>query len=139
ARDWGGRCSSGCGWSFEGRALMYSVSYPALLKRDINRDGFVVNLPDLPEALTDGRNLTDALNEAADCLREALAGRMVRREDIPSPSRPQRGQYMIPVALYLAPKLALYVTMREKGMTSSELARRLKCAETMGRRMLNPR
>lgn len=46
---------------------------------------------------------------------------------------------MIRVALYLAPKLALYRAMRERGVSNSELARRLGCTEAVVRRMLNPR
>jgi len=43
------------------------------------------------------------------------------------------------VALYLAPKLALYLAMREKRINNSELARRLGVTETIVRRMLNPK
>ncbi len=39
----------------------------------------------------------------------------------------------------LAPKLALYVGMRERGMPNTELAARLGVSETVIRRMLNPR
>jgi len=118
---------------------MIPISYPATLKQDIRGKGYVVNFPDLPEALTDGRTVPEALTEAADCLQEALAGRLVHKQDLPTPSRPRRGQYLVPVALYLAPKVALYLAMREAGVTNSALARRLKCSETIIRRMLNPR
>jgi len=118
---------------------MISISFPAILKPDVNGDGFVVNFPDLPEALTDGRDLDDALSEAADCLQEALAGRLVRKEDIPVPSKPKRGQHLVQVALYLAPKLALYLAMRERGINNRELARRLGSSETAVRQMLNPK
>ena len=43
------------------------------------------------------------------------------------------------VPLYLAPKLALYLAMRERGMRSTQLAKRLAVSETVVRRMLDPR
>jgi len=118
---------------------MRFLSYPATLKPEPDGKAFVVSFPDLPEALTSGDDLEDALAEAADCLGEALAGRIVRREEIPPPSAPRKNHYPISVPLYLAPKLALYVAMREQGVSNSELARRLKCSETVVRRMLDPK
>ena len=58
---------------------------------------------------------------------------------IPKPSRPKRGQYSVSVPLYLAPKLALYLAMRESGLRNTELARRLGVSETVVRRMLDPK
>jgi len=118
---------------------MLSLSYPAILKPEPDGKAFVVNFPDLPEALTGGEDLEDALAEAADCLGCALSFRITEREEIPLPSRPRKGQYLISVPLYLAPKLALYRAMREQGVSNSELARRLKCSETVVRRMLDPK
>ena len=52
--------------------------YPVRLEADeIGR--LVVHFPDLPEALTDGGDVDEALAEASDCLAEALAGRIHRR------------------------------------------------------------
>ena len=93
---------------------MLSLSHPAILKPDPAGSGFTVNFPDLPEALTSGEDLEDALAEAADCLGEALSGRIVRREMIPPPSAPRKNHYLISVPLYLAPKLALYMVLREQ-------------------------
>ncbi len=97
-----------------------------------------MTFPDLLEAITCGRDVDDAVSQAADCLQEALAGRMVRREAIPLPSAPQPGHRMVAVALYLAPKLALYLAMRGEGVTNTELARRLGVTEAVVRRMLDP-
>ena len=103
---------------------MRDLVYPATFQPE-SRGAFTVTFPDFPEAITSGRNRTDALTEAEDCLQEAIAGRMVRKEDIPAASRLKRGQAGVRVALYLAPKLALYLAMREKRINNSELARRL--------------
>ena len=51
------------------------------------------------------------------------------------PGFPQR---LIPVPLWLAPKLALYVAMRDQRVSNSELARRLGLHERVIRRMLDP-
>lgn len=40
--------------------------------------------------------------------------------------------------LWLAPKLALYLAMREQEVSNSELARRLRVHERVVRRMLDP-
>jgi antitoxin HicB len=116
---------------------MQSLSYAATLSSEKN-GAFTVTFADLPEAITSGVNLQDALEQAADCLQEAIAGRIVRKEDIPLPAKPRRGQHGIEVALYLAPKLALYLALRGRRMSNSELARRLKTSETVIRRMLDP-
>jgi antitoxin HicB len=118
---------------------MFTATYPANFLREKNGKGFHVRFPDLPEALTGGVDLDDTREEAADCLAEALAGRIARRDLIPTPSKLRRGQYPVSVPLYLAPKLALYLAMREGGIRNMELARRLGVSETVVRRMLDPK
>jgi antitoxin HicB len=118
---------------------MFTAIYPASFLSESNGKGFHVRFSDLPEALTGGTDLDDTLAQAADCLAEALAGRIVRGDRIPRPSKLKRGQYAISVPLYLAPKLALYLAMREAGMRNTELAKRLGISETVIRRMLDPK
>ncbi|MBV8453205.1 MAG: type II toxin-antitoxin system HicB family antitoxin [Deltaproteobacteria bacterium] len=118
---------------------MFAACYPATFLPEDDGKGFHVRFPDLPEALTGGDDLPDTFVQAADCLGEAIAGRIVRGDDIPSPSKPKRGQHLISVPLQLAPKLALYLAIRERRMANTELAKRLGVSETVIRRMLNPK
>ena len=117
---------------------MFTAAYPATFLLEKNGKGFHVRFQDLPEALTGGADLADTLVEAADCLAEAIAGPIVRGDVIPAPSKLRRGQHPVSVPLYLAPKLALYLAMREGGIRNTELAKRLGVSETVVRRMLDP-
>ncbi|MGC8761930.1 MAG: hypothetical protein ACP5VC_18405 [Bryobacteraceae bacterium] len=45
----------------------------------------------------------------------------------------------MPVPLWLAPKLALYLAMRDQRISNSEMARRMGVHERVIRRMLDPR
>jgi antitoxin HicB len=78
------------------------------------------------------------MEEAADALGSDLSIRLSRKEDIPPPSAPKRGQRLVSVPLWLAPKLALYLAMRDQQVSNSELARRLGVHERVVRRMLDP-
>lgn len=118
---------------------MFTATYPARILREENGRGFYVRFTDLPEALTGGDDLEDSRAQAADCLAEALAGRIRRGDSIPTPSKLKRHQHAIGVPLYLAPKLALYIAMREQGLLNTELAARLGVSETVVRRMLDPK
>ena len=116
---------------------MHSFSYPATFRRD-SEGRIVAGFPDLPEAKTDGRDMREAVEEAIDCLGSTIAFRIAEKSSIPAPSAPKRGQRMVPVPLWIAGKLALYLTMIERGVNNSELARRLGLRETVVRRMLDP-
>lgn len=118
---------------------MFTATYPASFRPEENGKGFHVRFPDLPDALTGGTDLTDTQEQAGDCLAEALAGRIVRGDAIPDPSKLKRGQYPVSVPLYLAPKLALYLAMRDTGIRNTDLAKRLGVSETVVRRMLDPK
>src|SRR4051812_1788295 len=107
---------------------MFTASYPASFIREEGQ-GFYVQFTDLPEALTSGDDLKDAMAQAADCLAEALAGRIRRGDAIPNPSKLRRGQRVIPVPLYLAPKLALYLAVREQRLRNTDVAKRLGVSE----------
>src|SRR5688500_8031762 len=103
---------------------MFSFRYPASFRRD--KDGRpVVSFPEFPYAHTDGKDIREAMEEAMDCLGSVLAEAIAENLPVPSPSSPKRGQRLVPVPLWIAGKLALYLTMREKGISNSELARRL--------------
>jgi antitoxin HicB len=118
---------------------MFAATYPATVLPEENGCGFHVRFPDLPEALTGGDDLEDTLAQAADCLAEAIAGRIARGNAIPRPSKAKRGQRLVSVPLYLAPKLALYLAMRERGLRKTDLAKQLGVSETVVRRMLDPK
>lgn len=116
---------------------MSSFAYPASFRRDENGRP-VVSFPDFPGAHTDGRDLHEAVEEAIDCLGSVIASRIGEKSEIPAPSPMKRGQRLVPVPLWIAGKLALYLAIRERRMSNSELARRLGVRETVVRRMLDP-
>jgi antitoxin HicB len=116
---------------------MPAFAYPA--RFTTGKDGRVlVEFVNLPRVATDGKDSREAMEEAIDVLGSDLSIRLSRREEIPAPSGAKRGQCMVPVPLWLAPKLALHLAMRELQVNNSELARRLGVHERVVRRMLDP-
>ncbi len=116
---------------------MFSFVYPAAFRPDENGRP-VVSFPDFPRAHTDGKNMEEAFEEATDCLGSVIAAHIAEKGEIPEPSPIKRGWKLVPVPLWVAGKLALYLTMRKQKITNSELARRLGVRETVVRRMLDP-
>jgi antitoxin HicB len=111
--------------------------FPARFKPEDG--GFVIGFRDLPEANTQGDDEADAFAQAADCLDEAIAGRIRREEDIPVPSRPRRGERLVAVPPLTAAKAALYLALRESGTSKLALARRLGIDQKDMRRLCDPR
>ncbi len=118
---------------------MQRFVYPATFTPDGHDGGFVVTFPDVPEAITQGDDVPDALHQAADCLEEAIAGRIRRHACLPEASPVGPDHYAIPLPAQTAAKSALYLAIRQAGMTQVELAARLHCDEKEVRRLLDPR
>jgi antitoxin HicB len=114
--------------------------YPATLETD--QEGRVlVRFPDLPEALTDGADLAEALAEAVDCLTEALASRIVDGEPIPPPMPALTAPdwRIISPSPTVALKAALYTALRHRDMTIADLAARLDVDWHQAARLIDPR
>jgi len=112
--------------------------YPATIAQD--EDGrFIVSFRDVPEALTSGETLDEALAEAVDCLIVALDGYVDERRPrpIPRPSRIRVGGHSIAVPPLIAAKLALHDAMRNLGLGPAALAERLAVSEAIIRRLLD--
>jgi antitoxin HicB len=118
--------------------MAHDFAYPVTLTPDETDGGFTVTFEDIPEAITQGEAVPDALTEAADALEEAIAGRIRRGDAIPEPS-PAADRPKIPVPAQTAAKAALYLALKETGISKSELAARLECDEKEVRRLLDPR
>lgn len=115
--------------------------YPARLMLD-ETGRLTVSFRDVPEALTDGANRTEALAEAEDALLVALSGYVDEArhpKPLPQPSKPRKGEVMIALPLIAAAKFALHDAMREAGLTGAELARRMDLPVTTIRRLLDIR
>lgn len=113
-------------------------AFPADLEESFSGT-VIVSFPDLPEALTEGADVAEAVARAADCLEEAIAARMVNREDIPEPSRNRAGKIIVMLPAATAAKAALYVAMREAGISNVALGRRIGVDERQIRRLIDPR
>ncbi|MBL0174899.1 MAG: type II toxin-antitoxin system HicB family antitoxin [Ignavibacteria bacterium] len=86
--------------------------------------GFVVTFPDVPEAITQGESIDDALLHAVDALETGLSFYIDARKPLPVASPPRGRRTVRPSALECA-KLGLYREMMAQGIRKSELARRL--------------
>lgn len=72
--------------------------YPVQLTPDKKDGGYIVTCRDLPEAITQGDTLEEALVEAADALEEAVAARIDDGRDIPVPSEAKPGEHYVAVS-----------------------------------------
>jgi antitoxin HicB len=113
-------------------------TYAVKLTAEKDAGGYVVTCRDLPEAITQGETVDDALAEAADALEEAIAARIDDGGVIPAPSHAKRSERMVSVPPSMALKAAVYLAVQQAGISNSELARRMKVDEKEARRILDP-
>lgn len=118
---------------------MLRFTYPVKLTPDRRDGGFVATCRDLPEAITQGDTLEEALAEAEGALQAAIEGRIEDAMDIPTPSQPRRGERLVATPITTALKAAVTMAMRDKGISKTELARRMQVDEKEARRMLDPK
>lgn len=117
---------------------MRQFTYAVKLTPDKRDGGYVVTCRDMPEIITQGDTVEDAVAEAADALEEAVAGRIDDKRDIPPPTAKKRGERIVSVPPSMALKAAVYLAVRDAGISNSELARRLRLDEKEARRILDP-
>ena len=110
------------------------LAYPAELRE--LADTVLVSFPDVPEALTEGATVDDALREATDCLVAALGGYVGDGRRIPEPSvRPDASLVKLPTLI--AAKVALYQTMLDQRMDKTALAERIGLTEKAVERLVD--
>lgn len=113
------------------------MRYPCSLTQN-GDDGFTARFRDVPEAITEGGSVNEALANAADALEVALLGRMKDGLDLPAPSAGKKGDHLVSVSAQAGAKLALYQAFRESGLSRVALAKKLGKDEAEVRRMLDP-
>lgn len=118
---------------------MQGFTFPVILTPDKRDGGYVVTCRDVPEVVTQGDSLSHALEEAAGALEAAMEMRIEDGLNIPLPSAKKREEHLVALPVSTAMKAALYITMREQGLTKADLARLLQLDEKEARRILKPR
>ena len=112
-------------------------AYPCELTPDEDR-GLVVTFPDVPQAITGGRDRAEALTMAEDALATALVGYVHAQWEIPTPSQPVAGQELVAVPTVVAAKLELYSAMHAQRVSNAELASRLEISESAVQKLIDP-
>jgi antitoxin HicB len=111
----------------------YAVKFSASVE-----GGFVVTCRDLPQLITQGDDLSQALAEAVDAMDEVFAAYMKAGLIFPTPSKARRSEHMISPPADTVAKAALYVAIKDAGISNVELANRLGVDEKAVRRLLDP-
>ena len=113
--------------------------YPVKLTPDKESGGFVVTFPDIPEAMTQGETVEEALEMAQDALETALDFYFDDRRAVPAPSRPKRGQRLVSLPVSMEAKVLLLNEMVRQKVRPAELARRLRTTPQAVNRLVNIR
>jgi antitoxin HicB len=116
---------------------MNRFQYPVLLT-PAEEGGYVVTSRDLPELVTQGETVEDALEQAADAMDEVFATYLTDGVDFPQPSKAKRREHLVAPPVETVAKAALYVAMRQAGISKVQMAARLGVDEKEVRRLLDP-
>jgi antitoxin HicB len=108
---------------------------------NIQPDGnfFLVTFPDIPEAITQGNDMEDALHHATDALETALEFYFEDRRPIPVPSKPKDGQPVVELRASLSAKVLLLNEMVIQKIRPADLARRLEMTPSEVTRLIDLR
>lgn len=116
---------------------MERFEYPVRFKH-ANEGGYVVTCRDLPQLITQGDTLAEAIAASVDAMDEVFAAYLQRGLTFPAPSQVLRGERLISPPAETVAKAALYVAMGEAGVNKVQLAQRLGVDEKEVRRLLDP-
>lgn len=116
---------------------MNRFQYPVLLT-SAKEGGYVVTCRDLPQLITQGDTEPDALEQAADAMDEVFGTYMIEGIEFPQPSKAKRREHLVAPPAETMAKAALFVAMRQAGISKLQLARRLGIDEKEVRRLLDP-
>jgi len=114
-----------------------AMEYPAKFTPDRTAGGFVVTFPDVPEAITQGDTIEEAMAMASEALELALTFYTEKWADLPVPGSLRRGMRMVRVPALSEAKFRLYSALRAAGVKKIDLARRLKCSPSQVDRLLD--
>jgi antitoxin HicB len=115
------------------------LAYPVTLTLDKKAGGYIVTFVDIPEAITQGDTLEEALEMARDGLETALEFYFEENRPVPMPSAPKRRQHVVELPLSLAAKVLLLNEMIHQSVRPAELARRLNTTPQAVNRLVNLR
>ena len=113
-----------------------SLQYPVTLSPDENGT-IIAEFPDIPGALTVGRDEANALEWAKDALLVMLSGIMDQRRPIPLPSPASPGQPLVEVPPMAEAKLTIYQAMLDQGVSQLKMASLLLTDARQIRRLLD--
>jgi antitoxin HicB len=112
-----------------------NILYPAIFKYNKLDQRYTVHFPDLPEAMTEGETLEEALFNAHEVLTLTLEGRIDEDMDIPKPSHLKDAKMIAPSARTQA---ALLMRFAKGEHTTAEIARALNTSWPAVARLEDP-
>ena len=113
-------------------------TYPCNIEgNEKDGEGFVATFPDLEGAVTGGFTFKEAIIMAEDCLVVSLASYVDRQKELPAPSGWEKGQELLTVQPLIAAQLDLYRAMRERNISTSDLAEGQNQPESVVNRLLS--
>jgi len=115
------------------------MKFPVNLTPDEVDGGFVVTFHDIPEAITQGETVEEALAMAKEALETAMEFYFEDNRAVPAPSKPKRGQHVVELAASLSAKVLLLNEMVMQNIRPAELARRLNTTPQEVNRLTNLR
>lgn len=101
-------------------------------------DGVTLTFPDIPEAITCGDSVEDAMSHAADAVLTAFMIYEKDRRVFPMPKTRTKGKTVF-VPMVASLKIMLHNAMIEGGMRKVDLAKRTGWANSQVERILDPR
>ena len=112
------------------------MEYVVTLEPDTN-GSYLVLCPDIPEFVSVGDTVEDALKEALDGLETAFMIYMDERRAIPMPKAANAGDYTARIPVKVAAKVLLFNEMIAQKVTKAEMARRLDGFQASADRILS--
>jgi len=112
------------------------IEYPAKIQPE--EDGtFFVSFPDIPEALTQGETMEEALFNASEVLTLSMEYRLDEEQEIPDPSDIV-GDNIYLIAPIAKVQSAMLIRKSRKGKSLADLARTLETSWPSVQRLENP-
>lgn len=111
------------------------MKYPAAFEK--TEQGYVVSFRDIPEAITQGDTLEEAIDMAEDALLTALSFYFEDNRNIPSPSSPAPSERLIAIPLSASVKVMLLNALLDDRVSQSCLAKRMGIKPQQVTRIVN--